>query len=121
MVLKAEKRLHQLAQLAVEEQLPVVDDDHPLAQRFHIRHVVAGEQHGGPVAAVVLGTKVRMRRCMVTSRPMVGSSRKSTFGRCSSAPTISIFMRSPSDRLRTGLLHQVFQLQQLDELVAACG
>ena len=37
-----------------------------------------------------------------TSRPMVGSSRKSTSGECSSAAISSIFIRSPSDSSRTG-------------------
>ena len=49
-------------------------------------------------------TNERIRFWAVTSRPIVGSSRNRTCGRCSSAPQISTFIRSPSDRLRTGLL-----------------
>ena len=37
-----------------------------------------------------------------TSRPIVGSSRNSTSGECSSAAISSIFIRSPSDSSRTG-------------------
>ena len=37
-----------------------------------------------------------------TSRPMVGSSRKSTSGECSKAAISSIFIRSPNDSSRTG-------------------
>ncbi len=45
----------QLAQAAVVEDPAGVDDDHPLAQRLHVGHVMAGEQHGGAAAGVVLG------------------------------------------------------------------
>src|SRR5688572_11965511 len=44
-----------------------------------------------------------MRRCIVTSSPSVGSSRNRISGRCSSELAISAFIRSPSERLRTGL------------------
>ena len=44
-----------------------------------------------------------MRAWAVMSRPMVGSSRNSTLGRCSRPAASSHFMRSPSERLRTGL------------------
>ena len=44
-----------------------------------------------------------MRAWAVMSSPMVGSSRKSTCGRCNSPAASSHFIRSPSDRLRTGL------------------
>jgi hypothetical protein len=81
-----------------------MDHDHPLRQRDHIGHVVAGEQDRGPVCRVVVEDELRSRFCIVTSSPIVGSSRKSTSGPWRSAPTISIFMRSPSDRLRTGLV-----------------
>ena len=44
-------------QLAVEEKAPVVDDDHPVAERFHVSHVMTSEQDGGAEAAVVLVDK----------------------------------------------------------------
>ena len=59
-----------------------------------------------------------MRFCIVTSSPIVGSSRKSTCGRCRSEPTISTFIRSPSDSCRTGLRTRSPTLEQLDQLVA---
>ncbi len=40
--------------------------------------------------------------CATTSSPIVGSSRNSTSGECSSAAISSIFIRSPSDNSRTG-------------------
>ncbi len=50
--------------------------------------------------------KCRMRRCMVTSSPIVGSSRNSTRGWCSRAAATSHFMRSPRERLRTGFCNK---------------
>jgi hypothetical protein len=40
---------------AVEEDPAVMDHDHALAQRLHVCHVVARQQDGRAVAAVVLG------------------------------------------------------------------
>jgi len=45
--------------------------------------------------------KSRTRCCDRTSSPIVGSSRKSTSGRCRRAASSSNFMRSPSESLRT--------------------
>ena len=54
MVLCSVKRRTRLGQLAVEQEPAVVDDDHPPAERFHVGHVVAGEEDGRAGAAVVL-------------------------------------------------------------------
>ena len=40
---------------AVEQDPAVVDHDHPLAERLDVGHVVARQEHGRAVAAVVLG------------------------------------------------------------------
>ena len=48
----------QVAEQAVKENAPVVDDDDPLAQRRDVGHVVAGENQRGPVAPVVIGDEV---------------------------------------------------------------
>ena len=94
-----------VSEVAVEHQPAVVDDDDSLAQRLHVGHVVAGEDDASRRGGCCSRRRtMRMRRCMVMSRPIVGSSRNSTCGRCSNAPAISIFIRSPSDRLRTGLV-----------------
>src|SRR3970040_1381337 len=45
----------QVRQIAVEQDAAVVDHDHPLAQPHNGGHVVAGEQHRGALALVVLG------------------------------------------------------------------
>ena len=45
----------QRPQRAVVEDRAVVDHDHALAQRLHVGHVVAGQQHGRAAAGVVLG------------------------------------------------------------------
>ncbi len=90
-------------ELAVEHHPAVVDDDHPAAQRGDVRHVVAGEQHRGARSGWLYSRKnSRIRFCIVTSKPSVGSSRKRTRGLWRSAATSSHFIRSPRDRLRTG-------------------
>ena len=45
-------------EVAVVDLLAVVDDDDALAERRDVRHVVAGEQDGGPVAAVVVAQEL---------------------------------------------------------------
>src|SRR5207249_4111175 len=40
------KSVHHFAQLAIEEDHAVIDDDHALAQFLDIVHVMAGEQNG---------------------------------------------------------------------------
>ena len=55
--------------------------------------------------------------CAITSRPIVGSSRNSTSGECSSAAISSIFIRSPSDSSRTGWLSKRRTSEQIDQLV----
>ena len=52
----------QRRKVAVEPQLTPVDDDHPLRQGGHIAHVVAGQQHRRPVAAVVVSQEAAQRR-----------------------------------------------------------
>ena len=82
--------------------LPVVDDDDARAERRHVLHVVARQDHRGPVALVVRAHEPAHAACIVTSRPIVGSSRKSTFGRWMSAAASSHFIRSPSESWRVG-------------------
>jgi hypothetical protein len=44
---------HQVGERAVEDQPALVDDDDARAERGHVLHVVAGQQHAGPEALVV--------------------------------------------------------------------
>jgi NADH-quinone oxidoreductase subunit N len=55
------------------------------------------EPSGSAPSSRVSGWSALAVACMVTSRPMVGSSKNSTLGRCKSAAASSHFMRSPSD------------------------
>src|SRR5215831_2225871 len=43
----------QLGQVAVEQELPVMDDDHTLAESGYIGHVVAREKNGSPMALIM--------------------------------------------------------------------
>ena len=63
----------------------------------------------------------RIRFCIVTSSPMVGSSRNSTAGRCSSAPAISDLHPLAQREVAHRLADQVAQVQQLDQLVAGAA
>ena len=66
-------------------------------------------------------TRNSRSRCLLsTSRPIVGSSRKSSSGACSSAAAISPRIRWPSDSWRTGVSSSGAHLEQLDEL-GRCG
>jgi|GEM_PF-3611134 len=53
--LERRESLHEIGEGTVKQQLTVVNDDDALAQRFHVRHVVTGEQHRSTNALVVLG------------------------------------------------------------------
>lgn len=46
--------LDQCPQRVVENQLPVMDNQHALRQLLHILHIVAREQDGGALALVIL-------------------------------------------------------------------
>src|SRR6185437_8606661 len=38
---------------AIEDEPPLIDHHHSGTEHLHIVHVVRGEEHGGPIAAVV--------------------------------------------------------------------
>jgi len=52
------KPFGEAVQAAVIEETPLVDQQHPAAEGGDVGHVVAGEQHGGAMAAVVIGEKL---------------------------------------------------------------
>ena len=54
-------------------------------------------------AAPIVARNARTACLLTTSRPIVGSSRNSTSGRCSNAAVISPRIRWPSDSWRTGV------------------
>jgi len=85
----------------------------PVCIELDIGHIVTCHQHVRPKRLLYSAMKLRIRRCIVTSRPIVGSSRKTTCGRCKRAAAISHFILSPRERLRTGFCQQRTQFQQV--------
>ena len=61
--------LHQRAQIAVVDQPALVDHDHARAERGHVVHVVAGEQHRRAVALVVAADELAHRACIDDVEP----------------------------------------------------
>ena len=81
----------------------MVDDDDARAERGDVVHVVRREQHRRARAArCSVRMNSRTASCIETSSPIVGSSRKSTLGRCRRAAASSHFIRSPSESWRVG-------------------
>ena len=63
-----------------------------------------GRQQDGCASFLVdVLNKTSMRSLATTSKPMVGSSRKSSFGLCSKAAQIFARMRCPRDRALIGV------------------
>src|SRR5262245_22352681 len=62
--------------------------------------------------------KLRIRRCIVTSSPSVGSSRNMTSGRCSSELAISAFISLAEREVAHRLVDERPEVEQLDQLVA---
>ncbi len=64
----------------------------------------------------LISTRNSRTRCRATtSSPIVGSSRKTTSGSCSSDATSSPRMRWPSDSCRTGVARNGIEIEQLPE------
>jgi hypothetical protein len=57
---------------AIVEELALVDQQHPLAQGRDVTHVVAGEQHRGAGAAVVVGKEIPHPRLGIHIQPQGG-------------------------------------------------
>ena len=95
----------------------MVDHDHPLAQRHHVGHVVAGEQHGGALALVVLGEEAADAALHGDVQPQGGlvqeQHSRAVHQRPGDLHLHALAQRQVADRL----LDQVLQLQQLDELI----
>ena len=93
-----------------------MDDNDAPTQCLDIGHVVAGEQDSSIVTAVVFGDEVRMRRWAVTSRPIVGSSRKRIFADATTPCNLNAHpftQRQIAHRLGD----QIGQIEQVDQFV----
>ena len=102
---------------AVEDRGAVVDHDHPVAERLDVLEVVRGE-HAAWCRGLALSARrnSRSRPLLITSRPMVGSSRNRISGSCSSAATMSPRIRWPEAELADGGVEQLAEVEQLDVL-----
>src|SRR5829696_2807616 len=69
-----------------------------------------------PVRALYSAMNDRMRRCMATSSPMVGSSRNSTAGVQQRAGDLALHPLAQAE-VAYGLAQQILQLQQFNQFV----
>ena len=96
----------------------VVDDDDAIGEPVGLLEVLRGEEHGGAVGDEVLDhapESVRLRG----SRPVVGSSRKSTGGWWTSAAARSRRRRMPPEYVRTRRSPASVEVEALEQLVDA--
>ena len=121
MVLKAEKRSTSWLRSPSKSSWPLVDDDHPFAERFDIGHVVAGEQHGRAVAPVVLGDE----SCgcgAAWSHPGRWSARRETAPWAVQQGADDLHLHALAQRqVAHRLVDQLLEVEQVDELVAGAG
>ena len=93
----------ELIQRAVVHDPAVVDHDQAPAQPLDVGQVVR-RQHDRRVAGAPSAARNARTACLLTrSSPIVGSSRNSTSGPCSSAAVSSPRIRWPSESCRTGM------------------
>ena len=111
--LAGERVLHRL-QVAVEDDPALVDDDEPPAEALDVAEVVAG-QHDRGALVPDLRKNSRTRSLTARSSPIVGSSRYTIGGSCSSAAARSARIRWPSDSLPADDRQQLAELQHLVE------
>ena len=95
--------LVQFGERAVVHDPAVVDDDEAATEPLDVGQIVRGEHHGRVAPVAQLGQEPPHACLLTTSSPMVGSSRKSTSGPCSSEIVSSPRMRCPSESWRTGM------------------
>ena len=94
-----------------------MDDDHPLAQRLDIRHIVAGQQDGRARAAVVFGDELADAALHGHIQTDGGFVEEQDFGPVQQRPDDLHFHPFAQRKVADRLFYQVFQVEQLDELV----
>ncbi len=97
----------------------MVDEHDPLGEPLDLRHVVRGQQRQGPAALLHLVLEEAAHLPDHHVDPMVGSSRNTTGGSCSSAAARSQRTRWPRERWRTRVSQKEERAEQLVELAEA--
>ena len=109
----------QRTKIAVEEDLPVVDDDDALAQRLDVGHVVTGQHHGRlvplPIRGDELADPLLHRHVEPDGRLVEEEHLRPVEQRADDLDLHPLTQRELAHRLA----HEVADLEELDQLVAA--